>query len=95
LKPHIIDEIENQRIMNKFEEAGAEEMREIIRNLPFSNSEQEEIYKEKQKLHEKFLENKEKELNNKILTEREREREREQKWERYQGYQLNSLNYRW
>ena len=76
-KSHQIDEIEGRKIMNKFEEVWNKDELETILSK-FSDSEKDEMSKEKEKFEEEFLKSKEKELNNKILAEREREREREQ-----------------
>jgi isopropylmalate/homocitrate/citramalate synthase len=88
-KSYQVDEIEGKRIMNKLEEAGVDEIKKF--DFEFSEDEQEENRKEKEKLEKEFFENKEKELNNKILAERERE----QIWQGCQGYQLNSFDCQW
>src|SRR6266487_1966914 len=70
IKPLQVDEIEGRGIMNKFEEAEVKEIGKIINKL--SDDESKEIHKEAEKFHRKFLKRKEKELNDKILAERER-----------------------
>lgn len=74
IKPYKTDEIELNRIMNKFEEVGFEELfkGEWIKKVKSSEEEEEEGRKEQGKFRDEFFKNKEKELNNKILRERER-----------------------
>jgi len=80
LRPHFPDEIESERISKKIEEKVGKEGNNIIEEAMSKLSEEErgEMSEAREKLGKEFFKNKEKELNNKILAEREREREREQ-----------------
>jgi len=74
-KPYLFDEIEMERVRNKWEEKVVKSSSGLdLFSSKLSEDERKQYDEESRKIFQEFFENKEKELNNKILAERERER---------------------